>query len=72
MDVLAVAFNKRYAWQTFAMFEYPGELEARLEMQDDPDYIKEQLGIRYLNKSGGTEIRKPSDIVEDDIANTKF
>lgn len=72
LDVLAVAFNKRYAWQTFAMFEYPGELEARLEMQDDPDYIKEQLGIRYLNKSGGTEIRKPSDIVEDDIANTKF
>lgn len=72
LDVLAVAFNKRYAWQTFAMFEYPGELEARLEMQDDPDYIKEQLGIRYLNKTGGTEIRKPEDILDDDIANTEF
>lgn len=72
LDVLARVFNKRYAWQTFAMFEYPGELEARLEMSDDPDYIREQLGIRYQNKKGGTEIRKPQDLIEDDINNTEF
>lgn len=72
LDVLARVFNKRYAWQTFAMFEYPGELEARLEMSDDPDYIREQLGIRYQNKKGGTEIRKPQDLIEYDINNTEF
>lgn len=72
LDMLARVFNKRYAWQTFAMFEYPGELEARLEMADDPDYIREQLGIRYQNKKGGTEIRKPQDILDDDISNTEF
>ncbi|MFR6142846.1 MAG: hypothetical protein ACLUJM_08880 [Finegoldia sp.] len=72
LDVLARVFNKRYAWQTFAMFEYPGELEARLEMADDPDYIREQLGIIYQNKKGGTEIRKPQDLVDDDINNTEF
>lgn len=72
LDVLARVFNKRYAWQTFAMFEYPGELEARLEMSDDPDYIREQLGIRYQNKKGGTEIRKPQDLIEYDINKTEF